>query len=132
MEEQHIGHTNYLLAQKLGFVIIKKSMYEQVRRYYVDSGGNETSDSFFELQLVTKEIIPTQSLVQKWLRDEHKIYVEVEHFDIDDDGSPCDYFTYNLYSNLVDEEGDDDSTFTTYERALEVGINEGLKLLNND
>jgi hypothetical protein len=74
---------------------------------------------------------PTQSLLQKWLREKHNIHIPVnwvykKSYDTDVD------WHYNVKgigltsNNLIDL---DETKFNTYEKALEVGLLEALKLI---
>ena len=69
----------------------------------------------------------TQTLLQRWLREVHKISVEVSSSWWDK--GKCEW-KYNVYK---EELGDDSpcslSVFKTYEEALEIGLKEGLKLI---
>jgi hypothetical protein len=70
---------------------------------------------------------PTQSLLQKWLREVHKISVESTSCWWDDGKKE---FEYNVYKK--DLGGDSPcslSVFKTYEEALETGLQEALKLI---
>jgi hypothetical protein len=60
-------------------------------------------------------------LIQKWLREEHGIHVEVEVI-----FNPKSYglMIWQNESNMIDYEG-----FKTYEQALQKGLEEGLKLI---
>lgn len=64
---------------------------------------------------------PTQSLLQKWLREIHDIHIEVCH-----DSGPYALFVFGKgdakpkYNNYE---------FNTYEEALEEGLQEALKLI---
>jgi hypothetical protein len=63
---------------------------------------------------------PTQSLLQKWLRDKHHIHVEVS----------WDTVSYDVYVFHPDlPVGQNREMHNTYEEALEVGLIEGLKLI---
>lgn len=82
---------------------------------------------FYDNRPIT--VIPTQSLVQKWLREKYGIHLWVE-VDYGDDiqywihlrngehckNSVCRYLLYTTY-------------YYSYEEALEVGLEEALKLL---
>lgn len=76
--------------------------------------------------------IPTQSLLNKWLRDVYKIHVNPFMVDFD----------YNKWSaEIINSEGkteiysfellelNNNKLFETYEEALEVGLQEALKLI---
>ena len=84
---------------------------------------------------------PTQSLLQKWLREEHNIFVEVkinerlfkslhEH----SHNIKCLKWRWTNYCNIDDSEFIYESfcsqiTYDTYEEALEIGLQEALKLI---
>ena len=69
---------------------------------------------------------PTQSLLQKWLREVHEISIKID-----------DYYTnsrvrfdYNV-CELGSQEDNPVGIFETYEEALEIGLQEALKLIKN-
>lgn len=66
---------------------------------------------------------PTKSLLQKWLREEYGIHIEISRDE--------DKWKYNLYSikqgNRHIPRGF--KTYSTYEKALEAGLVEALKLI---
>lgn len=74
-------------------------------------------------------LAPTQSSLQKWLREEHGIHIQIDHWEIQrwyfsifyriDQSQPVKRVTYNLKPYQFD----------TYEQALEVGLQEALKLI---
>lgn len=68
---------------------------------------------------------PTQSLLQKWLRDVHNIYVRVDSVSIN-----SHYFWIRIFPHYISF----GKNVKTYEDALEVGLFEALKLikLNKD
>ena len=72
----------------------------------------------------------TQSLLQKWLREIHGIYIMVDVAPLS--GLIDFYFHIRYGENLVRfKKGDDPLTHDTYEEALEKGLQEGLKLLKD-
>ena len=75
---------------------------------------------------------PTQSLLQRWLREEHNIHV------IPMISSNVVYYGYEIikYSSENENGKHIDADFKqpfskTYEEALEVGLQEALKLIKN-
>ena len=74
---------------------------------------------------------PTQSLIQKWLRDEHRIYVTVSSIE-DGENILFDYsikqkaqiFGYSEIKTKLQE-------FKTYDEALESGIEKALNLIKS-
>lgn len=72
---------------------------------------------------------PTQSLLQRWLREIHNIHLNVEYYPDRETKNYCitgDYKTLNQWT-WIDHENDID--FDTYEEALELGLSKGLKLI---
>jgi len=68
--------------------------------------------------------LPTQSLLQKWLREEHGIYVRVDTVNVD--------HHYAWIIKLDPEHLSYTKSDTTYEKALEIGLTEALKLITNE
>ena len=78
---------------------------------------------------------PTQSLLQRWLREVHNIYVESYH-DLTSDGTKIQFYTSWGFLQQKDKNGnqnvngwyDEYNDWKTYEEALEFGLQEALKL----
>lgn len=143
MKEQLVSLEAAKFAKEVGFNILCFD--------YVDVHGEENSvmgfigDNFEEKYEYAKEFIdyylPTQSLLQRWLREVHNIRVFVTFETIDNSetawiwnitkdnlegkGRKKDtwdfYDTYNSFSKM--------SWFNIYEQALEVGLFEALRLI---
>jgi len=72
--------------------------------------------------------VPTQSLLQRWLREVHKIEIDIR---------PCfTCYDIDVWKNKgyddekdLDDDRDYKGTFNTYESALEQGLYEALKLV---
>ncbi len=97
-----------------------------IKETHYDCNGyfwyNELEDGTFEHYEPVKYIAPTQSLLQKWLREEYKIDIVI--------GS--NYIGYNIIlwnrntnKNIKIEQ----NLFQYYEEALEQGLQEALKLI---
>ena len=108
------------LAKKLGF--------DEICSY----GYNQVTDGLINMNNLNSEDIltsaPTQSLLQKWLRETHKIRVFVEQ-------SVQGIFKYTIhkwnYDNSVGkwQRISHPNSYNTYEEALEAGLQEALKLI---
>ena len=80
---------------------------------------------------------PTQSALQRWLREVHSIYITALPFrDVENEVELCWYYTLvedseELNDILCNEShlGASDNNFNTYEEALEKGLQEALKLI---
>lgn len=104
MEEQTVKDETLILAVKKGFTpdIKQVSLYRGLMPMYEQ---------------------PTQSLLQKWLREEHNLCVSVWY----DIGWKVEVIL------IPDSEDVYDSikTYDLYEEALEVGLQEALKLIKD-
>lgn len=80
------------------------------------------------------KLIP-QSLAQKWLREVHNIYVSINDISELNDkiGLKLMYFEYSIkVYNKPYPIFYKDINFKTYEQALEVGLQEALKLIKDE
>lgn len=70
---------------------------------------------------------PTQSLLQKWLREVHKIIVEVNYTD-------CEFWQWVIFCKHLEVyycgTNETDNVDLNREEALEIGLKEALKLIN--
>lgn len=151
MKEQLISFNTAKLAKEKGFKTDHLWYQDDgvpVRfPYFVtfQSGGNEEniitkfirdsmdrdgiSYDYSPLTNLTYYLTPTQSLLQKWLREKHSINVEVE-------GYYSDVWKTKIFE-LVDsskhasykELNDSTISFKTYEEALEAGLTKALNLI---
>lgn len=133
MKEQLISFDTAKLAKEKGFDWKVSLHYE--------SNGNRFFDkvpcNFNNVELICSA--PTQSLLQKWLREIHNIHIKVDDFLDDKTGIEWDYEIVIIGTDL-DEKGnykalipysidDLNRNFKTYEQALEKGLQEALKLI---
>lgn len=138
MQEQLISFETAKLAKEKGYNIISEEFYSEDKglfkchnRYIKYEQGIKWNYNFhciknnFEIEKCI--FIPTQSLLQKWLR-EQKVLIDVRIVDdwnhwnviilMEDAISPF-FIAYQDHSN----------EFQTYEEALEFGLLEALKLI---
>jgi hypothetical protein len=128
MKEQLISFETAKLAKEKGFDEPCREYYnkdEEVEsfRYFAGDGSgwdkNSTivaNDNYKDFPILAA---PTQSFLQKWLREEHNIDIE-SRVQI---GSNAKRYFY--YINCTSSS----KSYTTYEEALEQGLLEGLKLV---
>lgn len=141
MEEQLISYKTAAVAKHKGF-------NEPCQFWFPDWSTQTIYDSldhgysqFPERSELVKgygdiTLAPTQSLLQKWLREFYKIHIEIELTD----NTKYFHFSYiiitsndrNYYdSEMIDEAKThvNSEKFSTYEEALEEGLYEALKLV---
>lgn len=93
--------------------------------YYHKSGGLYAYDFFSSFDNMV--IAPTQSLLQKYLREKHEIIVTIG---LDRTTAPKYFYEAYKYSHFGNYDGCNSKfTYRTYEEALEEGLMEGLKLI---
>jgi len=122
MEEQLIKFETAKLAKEKGFDIKTLNVWADFK--LVPPKCREVSAS----ELFQNEYYaPTQSLLQKWLRDVHNIEVEPCRIDLKGSNNyDCNVEIWkknNTYSTEYSVHG------KTYEEALEKGLQEALKLI---
>jgi hypothetical protein len=137
MKEKLVEFKTAKLAKEKGFNV----EYTSCQMFYItdEEGINYLEDkprrTPFEHH--TYILSPTQSLLQKWLREKHKIYVDTNHSRVNDDEEvtlhqsnitivSCIH-SYNF--KWIKESSD--CYGETYEEALEKGLYEALKLIKN-
>ena len=150
MEEQIVSFETASLLKKMGIAINCCYQYNtKTENFYFNSYGvaeeNEQyiligRDDIFNKRLNRPEIewvlAPTQSLLQKWLRDEHRIYVMVEETFTEAIITHIGFYAKVIKPNPRDEEGINTLYYgecfcSTYEQALEEGLFQGLGLLDS-
>lgn len=119
MTDTLISFETAKLAKEKGFDINQLSKY---------TSNGKIADRVFDFDNYCEA--PTQSLLQKWLRDVHQLLILI---DVDTIFSE---FIYSIWKISSDEEFElvkEDSNYNLiYEDALEQALIEALKLINND
>jgi len=120
MEEQRVTFKTAKLAKKKGFNEPSKFIFDFVGKEYPEQTTLfwNTKPHINGSELISR---PTQSLLQKWLREIHNIEIAVQWFD-------------NGYIKAVNKKPFKANTyriegFNTYEQALEIGLQEALNLI---
>jgi hypothetical protein len=132
MEETKVGFETAKLAKEKGFNLNPI----QIGFNYYKPDGERLKSGEYNKEFV-KYCIPycTQSLLQKWLREVHNIIVEVvayydeEQLPLSKPVKPKGYFAWDYYDDTFTE--DKAIKTETYEEALEIGLQEGLKQIKN-
>lgn len=133
MEEQLISFETAKLAKEKGFKIPTEVMYKGNEKSYGHNNewgiDEKRLDGEFPYTNQQWYSIPTQSVLQKWLREVHNIHFEIKPiFDVKDNLKP-----YHI-SVIKNPSGKDFEykivgSLDTYEEALEIGLQEALKLI---
>jgi len=133
MKEQLITFETAKLAKEKGFNELVKTLYisdnDVVKSAKANNSGR-TNSNYIEREDYKVYSAPTQSLLQKWLREEHNIHIDLTTDLYDDLETMCfrgfAILKMKKFKNPLYESYD---VFKTYEEALEVGLQEALKLI---
>lgn len=131
MEEQLIIFETAKLAKQKGFIRHKgeRSMYGETGNLFTAVGPG------YDMQECSEA--PTQSLLQRWLREKHKIHLEIRFGGRSGDNK-FSHFGCKIYKPITGLElyiNNPDLTHNShienykYEEALEFGLQEALKLI---
>ena len=140
MEEQLISFETAKLAKEKGFNIECLNFYTKPnsKMFGIDEHGrsysiqNSIKNKIYtignEVTLNFKNVLfaPTQSLLQKWLRETHHLIITIA-YQYEHDSTSYSYWIYKENNSLPINQWVND--LNTYEEALELGLQEALKLI---
>ena len=86
-----------------------------------ESGIHPTNRDYGNMGLNTIIKMPEQALVQMWLREKYDLHINIHH--------TCDKNVWAYYIDNWERDYENESTFPSYEQALEAGILESIKLI---
>lgn len=72
---------------------------------------------------------PTQQLAAKWLREKHRIALDVAFIPPSVDGDVWQYFVGEMDDMIWEGEYETGRKYATYEQAMEAGLQEAIKLI---
>ena len=133
MDEQLISFETAKLAKEKGFKIPTPVMYKGNEKSYGHNNewgiDEKRLDGEFPYTNQQWYSIPTQSVLQKWLREVHNIHFEIKPiFDVKDNLKPYHISVIKNPSGK-DFEYEIVGSLDTYEETLEIGLQEALKLI---
>lgn len=127
MKEQLITFETALLSKENGFIHVEANCFGDNMCYQLPEGelinaikGNTVSGYI---------LAPTQSLLQKWLRESFEIIVSVLPYSTTSKSGRFPSFIWMIHGETASTLTHD--PFSTYEEALEKGLITALKYLNN-
>lgn len=116
MTDQLVSFETAKLAKEKGFNIQTIHWYDQTETLNPIKGIRGS------MCYTNEGYAPTQSLLQRWLREVHDIHICIEVYE-------DNTYEAGIISDLIQEEWEDDVSFSTYEEALEWALQECLKLI---
>ena len=125
MREDLISFETAKLAKDKGFDWDCVNYFQDSHRAGVHKINNINNKIIDELHQEDKYCIiffatPTQSLLQKWLREKHKIHIDIQPFYYKGDFISWNLKIHNTYFK---------EKYKTHEEALEIGLYQALLLI---
>ena len=130
MEDTRVTFETAKLAKEKGFNALCYDAFNSKGNLYSNGWCEYIYDNKVEIPfgsgvLESQDILaPTQSLLAKWLREEHNIIVLVDYEGID--GYYYKFYRYKEGNKNYDAS---DKNYNTYGEAYEIGLQEALKLI---
>lgn len=147
--------TNELIKYPTAVLAKEKGFDEQTRNAFIENGeevfcdpysvsvklvglGNRQGKKYWNSKEIGKYSRPSQCILQKWLREVHKIFIGVLPFkDIENSDELTWYYTVVDYKKVMYEDilcnpnhlNASDINFNSYEVALEVALVQALNSL---
>ena len=72
---------------------------------------------------------PTQAMAARWLREKHRIALDVAFIPPSVDGDVWQYFVGEMDDMIWEGEYETGRKYATYEQAMEAGLQEAIKLI---
>ena len=129
IEESYVSFNTAKMLKEAGFEANLKTMYVEEEKdewTFWDSGAKRSDYNYFDDTIAC----PTQALAARWLREKHRIVVDVTFIPPSVNGDVWQYFIGEMDDMLW--EGDfepSDRRYKTYEEALEEGLKRSLELI---
>jgi len=128
-----VDSRNYDVQRYSFYRVIKEEQMLNLNVGTNSSNINGLWESYNDKNFVIQEnyFAPTQTLLQKWLREKHNIDVFVNRDNTFNKGTYCLFIYDNIndIARLRPLDNDVFSGYPTYEKALEIGLQEALKLI---
>ena len=117
-----------LVSVKIARLAKEKGFNHKCKTAYLSNTVGLYHSEFYLNYDINGCVVPTQSLLQKWLRETHSIYAEARVLcDIDNDKMFHSPFVNNrivLHDNRLNK-------YSTYEQALSTALIKSLELINH-
>jgi hypothetical protein len=134
MKEELIGFKTAKLAKEKGFKELCSDAFAEINMMIHSEISLLTIDPPFGKKSNLEELVynnrlqkiilrPTQSFLQRWLREEHNIHIMIYHY------------SDNLYHLMIEKDNKmcinhyDTKGYNTYEESIEKGLFKALKLI---
>ena len=131
IEEQYVSFDTAKLLKEAGFDVPCRSYYELEDGEVVRKDCIRPYDhNCFEDTVCSR---PTQALAARWLREKHRIVVDVTFIPPSVNGGVWQYFIGEMDDMVWGGDFESsDRKYSTYEEAFEAGLQEAIKLITSE
>ena len=136
IEESYVSFNTAKLLKEAGFDVPCRGVYVTDRTGYYEFREYDNKQTTNDLCWDTEDgyqyeyLAPTQALAARWLREKHRIVVDVAFIPPSVNGDVWQYFIGEMDDMVW--EGDFESSdrkYSTYEEAFGAGLQEAIKLM---
>ena len=115
IEESYVGFDTARMLKEAGLDV-------PCRHWYTENG-------ILVSMLLKSFPAPTQALAARWLREKHRIALDVAFIPPSVDGDVWQYFVGEMDDMIWEGEYETGRKYATYEEAFEAGLQEAIKLI---
>ena len=115
IEESYVSFETAKILKEAGFDV-------PCRRWYTENG-------ILVSMFLRSFPAPTQALAARWLREKHRIALDVAFIPPSVDGDVWQYFVGEMDDMIWEGEYETGRKYATYEQAMEAGLQEAIKLI---
>ncbi len=136
MQEQLVSKETAILAREKGYNFYSKYFHtdsfglcyiDESGEFLYNTEGHHQYDCNGDFSFGERYYAPTQSLLQRWLREVHNIHISVGN--IYNDWSKWSFAVVVKNKGIIISFRNDKNIFNSYEEALEIGLLKALKLI---
>ena len=135
IEEQFVSFDTAKLLKEAGFNVPCRGVYVTDRTGYYEFREYDNKQTKDDLCWNTEDgfqyeyLAPTKALAARWLREKHRIALDVAFIPPSIDGDVWQYFVGKMDDMIWEGEYETGRKYATYEQAMESGLQEAIKLI---
>lgn len=135
IEENYVSFDTVKLLKEAGFDVPTRGIWRTTRTGdsgFVEYNCKQTTDDLCWNSLdgfQYEYLAPTQALAARWLREKHRIALDIAFIPPSVDGDVWQYFVGEMDDMIWKGDYEAGRRYATYEQAMEAGLQEALKLI---
>ena len=135
IEESYLSFDTAKMLKEAGFDVPCRGVYVTDRTGYYEFREYDNKQTTDDLCWNSTDgfqyeyLAPTQALAARWLREKHRIALDVAFIPPSVDGDVWQYFVGEMDDMIWEGEYETGRKYATYEQAMEAGLQEAIKLI---